>query len=328
MRHKKILYVILFTIVFLVGVLIYNTRNLSEEFTNIRKPEDHEHEYILPVLRLLYSDEIKFIDSSETADLIIAQKSLPTSKKPYILMNGEPRLRNDRNYETAIKDPYCVAAIVTSLDFDDNNKTIYLPMILDRGHVSFTKSPFIRKYTNSERPNLAAYIAKHSPPHRSDFFKALRKLDSTVDGLGEANRTKEVNLPSRDKWWELTDVYKNYKFGFAMENTMENGYLTEKIMNVYLGGAVPLYWGSPIVKDIFNPKSFIYINDYPDFDSCAKDVVAIGNDPVRLREMQKAPIFLNNSKFQHYYDVPAPKWLVEIADRIKQNMGKIKTIKS
>lgn len=324
MRHKKILYIIIFIIVFLVGILIYNTGTISEGFTNIRKPEDHEHEYILPVLRLLYSDEIKFIDSSDTADLIIAQKSLPTSKKPYILMHGEPRLRNDGNYKNAVKDPYCVGAIVTSLDFDDKNKTFYLPMMLDRGHVSFTRSPFVRKYTNSERPNLAAYIAKHSPPHRREFFEALRKLDPTVDGLGEANRTKKVELPSRDEWWELTDVYKNYKFGFAMENTMENGYLTEKIMNVYIGGAIPLYWGSPIVKEIFNPNSFIYINDYPDFDSCAKDVVAIGNNPVRLKAMQEAPIFLEDSHFQQYYDVPAPNWLVKIAEKIKQNIEKIK----
>jgi hypothetical protein len=107
---------------------------------------------------------------------------------------------------------------------------------------------------------------------------------------------------------------------------MENGYLTEKIMNVYLGGAIPIYWGSPIVKEIFNPESFIYINDYPDFDSCAKDVFAISNDPVRLKAMQEAPIFLENSQFEKYYDVPAPIWLVEIANKIKQNIKKIKSL--
>ena len=311
-------------IIFLVGILIYNTRSMSEGFTNIRKPEDHEHEYILPVLRLLYSDEIKFIDSSETADLIIAQQSLPTNKKPYIFIHGEPGLRNDRKYLDTLKDPYCVGSIVTSLDFDDKNKTFYLPMFLDRGHVSFSKSPFIREYTSSERPNLAAYVAKHSPPHRREFFETLRKLDPTVDSLGQANRTKDVEIPPRSTWWELPKVYKDYKFGLAMENTMEKGYLTEKIMNVYIGGAIPIYWGSPTVKEIFNPNSFIYINDYPDFESCAKDVVAIGNDPVRLKSMQEAPIFLENSHFQQYYNVPAPTWLVAIADRIKQNIEKIK----
>jgi len=326
MKHKKILYILIFIIIVLISFLLYTRQTINESFTNITKPEDHEAEYILPILRLLYSDEIKFIDTSDSADLIIAQQSLPTNKKPYIFLNGEPALRNDRKYEQAVKDPYCVAAIVTSLDFDDTYKTFYLPMILDRGHVSFTKSPFVRHYTNTDRPNLAAYIARHSPEHRSNFFEALRKLDTTVDGLGEANHTKDGKIPSRSNWWELPEVYKNYKFGFAMENSMENGYLTEKIMNVYLGGAIPLYWGSPIVKEIFNPDSFIYINDYPDFESCAKDVVSIGNDPLRLKEMQEAPIFLENSKFEHYYDVPAPEWLIEIANKIKQNIEKIKSL--
>ena len=76
----------------------------------------------MPILKLLYSDEIKFIDSSKTADLIIAQQSLPTNKKPYIFLNGEPGLRNDRKYLDTLKDPYCVGSIVTSLDFDDKNK--------------------------------------------------------------------------------------------------------------------------------------------------------------------------------------------------------------
>ena len=324
MKHKKIFYILIFIIIFLVSFLLYNTQTINEGFTNIKKPEDHEHEYILPILRLLYSDEIKFIDTSDSADLIIAQQSLPTNKKPYIFLNGEPGLRNDKNYTNAVKDPYCVGAIVTSLDFDDTYKTFYLPMILDRGHVSFTKSPFVRQFTNSERTRLAAYISKHSPPHRHNFFEALRKLDDTVDGLGQANHTKDVKIPPRNEWWELPKVYKDYKFGFAMENTMEDGYLTEKIMNVYLGGAIPLYWGSPVVKEIFNPDSFIYINDYPDFESCAREVVSIGNDPERLKAMQDAPIFLENSKFEHYYDILAPKWLVEIANKIKQNIKKIK----
>jgi len=325
MKHKKIFYILIFLIIFLVSFLLYNT-SLREGFTNIKKPEDHEVEYIVPVLRLLYSDELKFINSSDSADLIIAQQSLPSNKKPYIFLNGEPGLRNDGKYQAALKDPYCVGAIVSSMDFDDTNKTFYLPMILDRGHVSFTKSPFVREFTNTDRPNLAAYIAKHSPVHRHNFFETLRKLDTTVDGLGEANHTKDVKIPPRNKWWELPEVYSNYKFGLAMENTMENGYLTEKIMNVYLGGAIPIYWGSPVVKEIFNPDSFIYINDYPDFDSCAKDIVAISKNPERLKAMQEAPIFLENSQFEHYYDVPAPEWLLEIANKIKQNIEKIKIL--
>jgi hypothetical protein len=324
LKNRKIILLILILLILLLLIILnFKQIFIFENFTNIRKPEDHEHEYIEPILRLLYSDEIKYINDSDKSDLIIAQGSLPTNKKPYIYMNGEPNLRDTKLYNDAVKDKYCVGCIVTSLNYEYNEKTFYLPMILDRGHTSFTKSPFIRNYMNNERPYLAAYIAQHSPQHRNDFFEALRKLDNTVDGLGKANHTKDVDIPPRSKWWELSNIYKDYKFGFAMENTLEDGYLTEKIMNVYLGGAIPLYWGSPIVKEIFNPDSFIYINDYPDFETCAKDVIAISKDPNRLKAMQTADIFLQNSKFQYYYDLPPPLWVKEIADKIRYNISNI-----
>jgi hypothetical protein len=324
MNRKKVLKILIFLIIFLLIILIVNTSSYKEKFTNIRKPEEHEHEYLTPILRLLYSDEINFIDSDESADIILAQKILPNINKPYILMNGEPLLRANILFNQALKDPYCVGCVVTSLDFDDTTKTFYLPMMLDRGHVSFTKSPFVRKYIGTERPYLAAYIAVHSPPHRDTFFRELRKLDSTVEGLGKANHTKDIEMKDRSAWWDTVDIYKDYKFGFAMENTMEKGYLTEKIMNVYIGGAIPLYWGSPTVKEIFNPESFIYLNDFPTLKDAAQYVYNLSKDEGKLKKMRESPIFLNNSKFEQYYNVPPPQWVVDIADKIQQNIKKIK----
>ena len=38
------------------------------------------------------------------------------------------------------------------------------------------------------------------------------------------------------------------------------GYVTEKIVNAFLAGSIPIYWGSRAVLEIFNPESFIYAN--------------------------------------------------------------------
>jgi hypothetical protein len=350
MNRKLLLKILIFLIVLLVSLLLYNTSNIKEDFVNISRTNTHEEEYIEPILRVVYSEPLRYIGSNESiesqqsADLILAQNALPKLNKPYILMNGEPNLRHYENnnnqavniqqhcvgchvshlYFEALKDPYCVGCIVSTLDFDDTEKTFYVPMFLDRGHVSFTNSPFVRNHVNSERPNLAAYIATHSPPHRDEFFKELRALDSTVDGLGRANHTKDVDLPPRETWWELSEVYKSYKFGFAMENKLENGYITEKIMNVYLGGAIPLYWGTPVVKEIFNPDSFVYLNDFPTLKEAAQYVYNLSKDETKLKAMREAPIFVENSPYEQYWNVPAPQWVESIAARIKQNIEKLK----
>ena len=282
----------------------------------------HEEEYLMPILRLLYSDDIIFINNNTSTDLILTQKHL-TTEKPYILMNGEARLRHDYNYNKALTDKNCIACIVTSLDYDDNTKTFYVPFFLDRGHQYFTESPFIRKHINNERPYLAAYVASHSPPHRDDFFRELRALDNTVDGLGKANHTKDISEKVGEKWWEAVDYYKNYIFGFAMENTYEDGYITEKIMNVYIGGAIPLYWGTSRVKEIFNPESFVYLNDFTSLKDAAKYVKELSNDEQRMKKMREASIFIKDSPYEKYYNIPAPQWVVDISNKIKDNMNKI-----
>ena len=36
------------------------------------------------------------------------------------------------------------------------------------------------------------------------------------------------------------------------------GYITEKILAVFLAGAIPIYWGTEEVFGIFNRKAFIF----------------------------------------------------------------------
>ena len=313
---------IIFILIILLSILLYNLYTF-EKFTDIQKPRNHEEEYLLPILRLIYNDNINFTEISN--ELILTQDSMIESNTtPYIFMDGEPNIKSNNNYKKALNDIYCVACIVTSKAVE-NEKTFYVPMFLNRGHEVYTSSPFIKKYLDIPRNKLAAYIANHSPKHRSDFFNTLKSLDTTntTDGLGKANHTNDVKLPSI--WYYLPEIYKDYKFGLAMENTDEEYYITEKIMNVFLGGAIPIYWGTSKVKEIFNPESFIYINDYISFEECAKDIIAISNDEERYKTIQNAPIFIENTNidFSKYYDIPPPQWVIDIADKIKQNIDNI-----
>jgi hypothetical protein len=62
------------------------------------------------------------------------------------------------------------------------------------------------------------------------------------------------------------DAFRKCRVALAVENTnWGKGYLTEKIMNVYLAGAVPVYGGdvqTHAVYNIFNRESMLNIVDY------------------------------------------------------------------
>lgn len=66
--------------------------------------------------------------------------------------------------------------------------------------------------------------------------------------------------PVTDKWQGLAP----YKFSIAIENSAHRGYFTEKVVDVVLSEAIPIYWGAPNILDYF-PKDVmvnIPLNDF------------------------------------------------------------------
>jgi hypothetical protein len=54
--------------------------------------------------------------------------------------------------------------------------------------------------------------------------------------------------------------YDPYKFVLVAENDRKEGYVTEKIFNAMLAGAVPIYFGAPDIETYVNPARFINCN--------------------------------------------------------------------
>ena len=52
-----------------------------------------------------------------------------------------------------------------------------------------------------------------------------------------------------------------YKFSIAMENTNGSGYMSEKIVQSFLSGTIPIYYGDYMIDEFINPKAFILIRD-------------------------------------------------------------------
>lgn len=54
---------------------------------------------------------------------------------------------------------------------------------------------------------------------------------------------------------------KDYMFSFAIENTKEDYYFTEKLIDCFMTGTVPIYYGCPSIAQFFNPNGIIQIDN-------------------------------------------------------------------
>jgi hypothetical protein len=50
---------------------------------------------------------------------------------------------------------------------------------------------------------------------------------------------------------------KDYRYTFCIENCKQDYYFTEKIMDSFLSGTIPIYWGCPSIGKFFNLKGII-----------------------------------------------------------------------
>jgi hypothetical protein len=84
----------------------------------------------------------------------------------------------------------------------------------------------------------------------------LSKL-GVIDTLDMYNIKDKTCYHSR----ELISVYSKYKFIICFENSNTDGYVTEKIFNVFLSGSIPIYDGAPNIKDYVNVNSILLFDN-------------------------------------------------------------------
>ncbi|WP_187864088.1 glycosyltransferase family 10 domain-containing protein [Helicobacter pylori] len=107
---------------------------------------------------------------------------------------------------------------------------------------------------------FASFVASNAnAPVRNAFYEALNSIEPVASG-GSVKNTLGYNVKNKNEF------LSQYKFNLCFENSQGYGYVTEKILDAYFSHTIPIYWGSPSVAKDFNPKSFVNVHDFNNFD--------------------------------------------------------------
>lgn len=176
-----------------------------------------------------------------------------------------------------IPDHYNSADVVLS-HYDDSEKEILLPLwviflnwfnkpqprplpsnptyLVDFDLIQNNRERFI---TNPR--NFCAFINNSYVQDRVEMLEALNtqsheKEYQSVHSLGKLYNNMGGALRGSEK--DKVDALKRYKFTIAFENSYHSGYNTEKIIQPFEAGCIPIYRGGERVLKYFNEKAFIY----------------------------------------------------------------------
>jgi len=60
------------------------------------------------------------------------------------------------------------------------------------------------------------------------------------------------------------EALKDYKYHLCIENSQIPGYFTEKLIDCFVTGTVPIYWGDPLIHEVFDTSGMIIVNSFND----------------------------------------------------------------
>jgi alpha(1,3/1,4) fucosyltransferase len=119
---------------------------------------------------------------------------------------------------------------------------------------------------------------------RVTFFRSLSARRPVASGGGYLN-----NLGYRVQ--DKNAFLREYRFSIAFENSFAVGYTTEKLLQVLVAGAIPIYWGNPKAADELNRDAFINCHEFARQADVVEYVLELDQDPVAMSKMLTAPIF-------------------------------------
>uniref|UniRef100_A0A6C0B2X6 Fucosyltransferase C-terminal domain-containing protein n=1 Tax=viral metagenome TaxID=1070528 RepID=A0A6C0B2X6_9ZZZZ len=155
-------------------------------------------------------------------------------------------------------------------------------------------SLLVKRELTKNKSSFCLFASSHDGcKARNDFFAELSKYKQ-VDSCGRY--MNNITCPGSWGTQDYIEFMNDYKFMICFENKSQPNYFTEKLINAYCGGVIPIYWGCPNIHDYVNMDSILYLKpDYNDndFQELLKQVAELDNNADAYKIKYQTVFFKN-----------------------------------
>jgi hypothetical protein len=137
------------------------------------------------------------------------------------------------------------------------------------------------------KDKFCALIANNPEGLRISLFHSISQYKQ-VEGYGNMFR----NPLRKSKFAILPE----YKFCLCPENSIYDGYVTEKLIDAYAGLTVPIYSGDVSVANDFNEAAFLNYQDSKNMNWFVDNVIALDETPDLYKSVYEQPLLKEEPK--------------------------------
>jgi len=268
-------------------------------------PEWNEENFIQPILQKYFNVVVDQKNPDVLFQSIFGGMSqTPNYKCKKVLYLGE-------NYRSAnFKSDY-------SISFDPHSETNYrLPLwqvyLLLKPEL---KERLFNRVRHQKFERFCSFtVSNPSNNIRINHFEKISQYKK-VHSYGKV-RTNDLSLQqlSAGKYWRDAKYQffldHPHKFMMAYENTFYPYYCTEKLMDAFLAGSLPIYWGDPKVFKDWNEDAFLNANRLGNY---VHDSVKRLDASSEFDEIYAQPVFRDYQQEMHLENIAEfENWLIKI----------------
>ncbi len=147
---------------------------------------------------------------------------------------------------------------------------------LDKDFFKFTMPsalPWIQNKKIYKKTKLVSFIGSNKKMCKGHLYRQemIEKYKDKVDHYGRGFKNKELPWMIEKESGKILGL-KEYMFSFAMENTNHEYAFCEKTTDCFATGTIPIYWGGKGIKEFFDPKGIIFIEDLNSIDELNEEL--------------------------------------------------------
>jgi Glycosyltransferase family 10 (fucosyltransferase) C-term len=139
------------------------------------------------------------------------------------------------------------------------------------------------------RPNFASLVSSHGGYPREELYDALSSVGQVI-----APGRFIHNEPPLDKGGDAKKKFvRSTRFNICPENRPGDGYITEKLIEAFQAGSVPVYWrgdGLEVEPEVFNQARIINLGLLGNLSAVADAVSTLEHDAAARANFFSVPV--------------------------------------
>jgi hypothetical protein len=226
-----------------------------------------------------------------------------------IFFSGEPYITNPEKYDL----------LMFSHETEKNIVDIPLYVVYMYDNALLNRIINKPKITKIPEKFCCFIVSNESCPARNNMFQYLNQYKK-VESCGRFANNMQFVIQHHYWTEEFRKFISNYKFIICFENNKQNTYSTEKIVNPYVAGSIPIYWGSSHIHNVFNKNSMLYLEDesIESYQKIINEIIELDNSDEKYLEFINRPAITDLSYFNNNYTIDVISQKIDKVLQMKQ----------